>query len=415
MFYIITLPFLQHFSFNGVYVGDFDITPHMIIQLILIIIFLISYLTNSDVLQTKPFGIIDKLIILFILFALLSLLFGYSMPENHVKRWLLFYTGIFETSTFYFITLYLLNNNKDLVHEILVALMLSVFFSGIIAVTEFNIIGYNLIHIFLSRMRFGFGFHNTNLYGIYSALLFPLIVYLIYNHKSKAVRIISILSFSLLSLLSIMCFNRGTFIVMGLQIILLFFYTKNRKLIISLLVAFIGVAVYFSNLLLFYIFRFVGNNNPQGLDESALYRLEAWRIALKCLLLYPFGVGGGGFQILWEKYSFKPEIYLGTPHQLFLSIGIDYGILTLLVFIIILVVAFYYSYKIIESHSEASTLFKYVIISLIGLFVYGMLTDGELSHLSGFIAPNNGYSIILFAILSIISYFYSDIAYEKKK
>ncbi len=415
LLYIITTPFIQHFSFNGAYIGDFVITPHMGLQLILFILVLIKYFSEFDQSSKHPFGSIDKLMVVLILCSILSLFFGYALPENDVKRWLLFYTGILETTSIYFITIFLLRDDRELIKEILVAFMISVFFSGIIAYSELSILGFNFVKIFLARMRYGFGFHNTNLFGIYSALIFPLIVYLIYNHKSKSIRIISILSFSLLTLLSVFCFNRGTFITLTLQIILLLFYTKNKKLILSFLGVIVASAIYFSNLLLFYTFRFVGNQNQQGLDLSALYRLEAWRIALQGLLLYPFGVGAGGFQLLWIKYSYKPQIYLGTPHQLFLSIGIDYGIMTMVTFILILCFSFYFCSKLTKSGSPNSSLFKYIIISIVGFVVYGMVTDGELSHLSGFIAPNNGYTIILFTIIGVISFSYSIIFNDDKE
>ena len=333
LIYLAINPLLQHFNSPVMMIGDFYITPHMVIQFFILLLVLADYFhfyTNS---KDRSLGKIDKRIIVFAAVSVLSLIFGYTLPENSAKRWLLSYTGIFETTSFYFITLYLLKKEENFINKILIALMISVFSSGIVALIELNVVGFSIISIFFARMRIGFGFHNTNLFGIYSVLLFPLIVYLIGNSESKRIKLLSYISFGLLGLLSIICFNRGTFMVVGLQMLMFLFYTKDKKIFWTSTAVMIAAAIYFSKILLFYLIRFVGQNNAQGLDESALYRLEAWRIAYNSLFLYPFGVGAGGFQLLWAKYSFKQSIYLGTPHQLFLSIGIDYGLLTLLFYL----------------------------------------------------------------------------------
>jgi hypothetical protein len=101
---------------------------------------------------------------------------------------------------------------------------------------------------------------------------------------------------------------------------------------------------------------------------------------------------------------------LGTPHELFLSIGVDYGVLSMLAFIVMLIFAFIYSEKLLKEsllvpHSE---LFKYIKVSIVGFIIYGMLTDGELSHLSGSITPNNGYTLLLFTLLAMISTYASN-------
>ena len=415
LMYIAINPLLQHFNSPVALVGDFYITPHMVMQFLVLLLCLIDYFHSYIPSNSRPLEKMDKRIIVFAAVSVLSLVFGYTLPENAVKRWLLCYTGIFETTSFYFITIYLLRKEENFLYKILVALMISIFSSGLVALVELNVVGFSIISIFFARMRIGFGFHNTNLFGIYSVLLFPIIVYLISNGKSNLIRTLSLLSFSLLGLLSVICFNRGTFLVVGLQMLLFLIYTKDKKVFWGSTVVMICAAIYFSKLLLFYLIRFVGQNNSQGLDESALYRLEAWRIAFNSLFLYPFGVGAGGFQLLWEKYSFKQSIYLGTPHQLFLSIGIDYGLLTLLFFVIILFLSFRYSFRLSKSRINDAPLFKYIIIALAGYILYGSITDGELSHLTGFIAPNNGYSIVLFVIFAIISYTYSRMQIEEKQ
>ena len=54
-------------------------------------------------------------------------------------------------------------------------------------------------------------------------------------------------------------------------------------------------------------------------------------------------------------------------------------------------------------------LYKCFRISLIGYLIIGFITGGELSHLSGFMYPNNGYTLILMIILGIIVFKFNQI------
>ncbi|MBT8390610.1 MAG: hypothetical protein KJO48_02455, partial [Ignavibacteria bacterium] len=76
----------------------------------------------------------------------------------------------------------------------------------------------------------------------------------------------------------------------------------------------------------------------------------------------------------------------------------------LIAFILIFVVLFKSLSTLTKnSAGESQNLFYYVRLSLIGYLIHGFLTGGELSHLSGNIYPNNGYSYILMILLALIS------------
>jgi len=411
--YLALLPLIQHLSAHEVHMGDFVITPHMVIQLLILVATTNSFLFSYDSSTIRKLNNLDKTLLLFVLMTFFSLIFAYSLPVNHVKRWLLFYTGIFENVTFYFVIVYILSRKKDLMERILLAFVITSFSSAVVAIQELNEVGYSFISIYLARMRIGFGYHNTNLFGIHSSILFPLIFYTLVSPKFRRYRILVLFSFVILTGLSVICLNRGTFIVLIVELFLLYFIRENRRVIHWFLGFSIGIAVYFNHLILFYLFRFFGGTATAAspyLDTSALYRYEAWKVGLKLLYLYPFGVGGGGFQYAWQIYGPFPTLFLGTPHELFLSIGVDYGVLSMLAFIVMLIFAFIYSEKLLKEsllvpHSE---LFKYIKVSIVGFIIYGMLTDGELSHLSGSITPNNGYTLLLFTLLAMISTYASN-------
>ncbi|MGE5806309.1 MAG: O-antigen ligase family protein [Ignavibacteria bacterium] len=402
-FYIALIPIIQHYSYIGPNLGDFVISPHMMIQFIIILFVFADFLYNYND-KGRKFNLIDKLLLAFVLFSIFSLIFPYYLPLNHTKRWLLFYTGVFENISFYFIITYLLYRNPAEIQKILFALLCTSFSSLIIALLEIKFLGFNPVKIFLARMSIGFGYHNTNLFGIHSVVLFPIIFYLLVNKSYKRLKVLSWGSFVILSVLSILCFNRGTFIVLFFQLLLLFLIKENRKIIYGFVLSFAILVLYFSNIIFLYVYRFIGEfgfSNGTVLDESAYYRLEAWKTGLKTLLLYPLGIGAGGFQYIWEKYGSDPSFFLGTPHHLFLSIGVDYGVIPMLIFIIILIISYLYCSRI--NKSTGQVIFRYIKISIVGFVLYGLITDGELSHLTGSVNPNNGYNIFFFTLVAIIS------------
>ena len=392
LFYIVFIPFIQHFSFYAIKAGEFYVTPHMIIQFMILCVVFFKFLLTYKTHQNK-LTFVDKLIIFLVVSSIFSLIYPYSLPVDHTKRWLLFYTGIFENVTFYFIISFLLRTEKDFTRKVIIAITLSSLSAFIIAFLEIKNLNFSLINIYLSRVLIGFGFHNTNLFGLYSAVLFPIYFFVLTNKKYSNIKRRLFLSFVILSLLSVLCFNRGTFLVIVIELFLLFQIKETRKLVLWFIIAALLILVYFHELVLLYVQRFFAGENEVSasskyIDLSALYRIEAWKLGVSLLFMFPVGLGAGGFQYAWEKYGHYSQVYLGTPHQLFLSIGVDYGVLTMLIFIIILISVYYYCNSITKIESESNNIFRYLKISIIGFVCYGVTTGGELSHLSGFIAQS---------------------------
>jgi hypothetical protein len=412
LLFISLLPIIQHNSYRGVDIGDFFVNVHMVILFVIILIVFNNYLYTYSYKDKDSPTLIDKMIILLAIVSILSLIFANSLDVNHTKRWLLFYTGIFETVSFFYIILFYLKRNENYSDKVIIAILLSSFSSLIIAFIELREVGFSLVNVFLARMHIGFGYHNMNLYGINSAILIPISFYALLSPRFKKFKKFTITILIINIVLAVLTLNRGTFLILGVQLFLLAFIKEARKIVFGIIVIGIAVALQFSNLLLLYLQRFVGNTGGNQLmdmvDKSAQYRIDAWVTALKILWIYPFGVGAGGFQYAWEKYGTDPTFYLGTPHQLFLSIGVDYGLLAMIVFIIFLIISILYSNRV-NKYGDADSSYqqKFITISLIGYAAYGMITVGELSHLSGFKYPNNGYTLVLLSLIAITSYNYS--------
>ena len=406
LFFIAITPLIQKFNFAGIKAGDFYISLHMVFLFFLILGFLYYYLREKSRVPVG-FNTIEKAMFWMFVSTIPSLIFPAYLPVNHVKRYLLFYTGIIEPLVFYFILREFILSIPGYSERLLKSLVLTAIAAGLVALWELSSFNFNLTSIFLNRMRFGFGYQNPNLFGIHSALLLPLTLYFVLKEDTKPRRALYFICFIILFTLSMLTFNRGTFIVSALQLFLLFLFVKKSRPFVSILfVIFLMVMALNNKLVILYFARFfAGNDAKMGalIDNSALYRLEAWGVGLKTLVLYPLGVGAGGFQYVWEKYGQHPLIYLGTPHHLFLSVGVDYGVFTMIIFLTLLIIIIY---KLINSLTKTKTnqsLYLSLIISFVGYVVYGMITDGELSHLTGFTIPTNGYTLILYAIIAYIS------------
>jgi O-antigen ligase len=417
--YVAFIPIIQHFSVTSLPLGGFRITPDMVMHLLILLVLLYDVVFSFDPNKSNHLTKIDKVLLAFVLLTFFSIIAASSQPIDHGKRLLLYYTGIFQPVTFYFALIHLLRRDKHFAKNLIIAVTLTSLSAGLIALTELKEVGLNLISIFLRRNQIGFGYRNTNLFGIHAALLFPIFFYAIHSNEYRKIRFIIWINFIVLSLLSFLTLNRGTFVILAFYLFVLFWKKENRKIVLGFLVSGLIAAAYFSNLIFIYINRFLGGNATQSGflgDESALFRIQIWKLGFETIIKNPFGIGGTGFIDVWKKYGIDQSWTFVTPHQILLYIGVDYGLPALIAFISLFVVLFKsLSYLSKKSEQKGLDLFYYVRLSLIGYLIHGFLTGGELSHLSGNIYPNNGYSYILMILLAIVSIELSRKGFYKSK
>ncbi len=410
--YIALTPIIQALSIIHYPFGSFVITPDMVIHILLIAAIFNQFLYGYDPANRYKLSLLDKVLLSFVLLSVFALIVGSYFPIDHGKRILLYYAGIFQTVTFYFCLLYYLHRIENLTENLILAVSLTAISAAVVAFFEIRTIGLGLINLYLARQSIGFGYHNTNLFGMHAALVFPVIFYAITEPRFKNYKMLLWISFICISVLSIMTINRGTFVVILFNLFFLFAIKRNRKIIFAFFTAVAIGAVYFSSLLILYFNRFFGGGEAAGkggiaLDQSALYRLEVWEVGLKAVIHYPLGMGGIGYEYAWQKFAHDAKLFFGTPHQLFLYIAIDYGVPALIAFIVLLFVFFKnarYLYKL-KSY-EYSIFFYHLIAAMAGYIIHGFLTGGELSHLSGHVLPNNGYTYMLMIVLALVSYHY---------
>lgn len=410
LIYIAISPIIQHLSLYTVTLGDFRITPDIVIHFILLIATINHFLYSYNTYSKRILSSLDKTLLIFVLLSVFSLISASYFPINHSKRILLYYSGIFQPVTFYFIIIYFLSKVPNFKQKLILAVTLTASSAAIVAFIELREVGLSLINLFFARNEIGFGYHNTNLFGMHAALVFPLYFYALKSDDFIEQKILLWINFLIISILSVLTLNRGTFIVLTVYLFLLFWKKENRKIVISFILTGIAGAIYFIDLLILYLNRFLGGGTGQSkflMDNSALYRLEIWRVAAEAIIKYPLGMGGMGYQYAWKKFGFDSTLLFVTPHQILLYIAIDYGVPALIAFIILFIIAFKWTSTLAKAKDNInSKLFYYIRLAFIGYFIHGFLTGGELSHLSGNMIPNNGYSYILMILLAIVSFQY---------
>lgn len=409
LLYIAISPLIQHYSFVHASLGDFKITPDMVIHLILLIATLNHFLYSYNATSNRKLSLLDKLLILFVLMSVFSLIAASYFPINHTKRILLYYTGVLQPVSFYFIIIYFLTRFDSFTKKLILAVTITASAAAFIAFIELKEIGASLINIYFARNIIGFGYHNTNLFGMHVALVFPLYFYALNSGEFKKFKYIIWLNFILISILAVLTLNRGTFVVLIVYLFILFWKKDNRNRVIGFIIAGTIASLYFIDLIILYINRFLGGGEQAKLlaDQSALYRVEIWRVALEAISMYPLGMGGAGYYYAWKTLSIDPSRIFATPHQILLYVAIDYGVPALIAFIFLIFIVFKNASHLSRYENfDHSKLFYYLKIALIGYFIHGFLTGGEFSHLSGNLFPNNGYSYLLMILLAIVSYYY---------
>jgi len=211
--YVMLIPLLQHFNFVGFGIGDFFITIHMAFQFVLMIGVAYLYIKNHSG-KAVVFSTLEKTFGIFFILTFFSLILPFYLPMQHTKRFLLFYTGIIEPIMFYFMLTFYLRRKHTFEPKLFWAIILSSFATLIVSYFELAPTGMSIIRIYLSRVQIGFGYHNTNLFGIHFSLLFPILFYFVVDKDFTRHRYIVITSFIILTALSILTFNRGTFVVL---------------------------------------------------------------------------------------------------------------------------------------------------------------------------------------------------------
>jgi O-antigen ligase len=262
--------------------------------------------------------------------------------------------------------------------------------------------GFSLSSIKTNKIYLTFGYNNVNIFaGILVSVLPLLIEMILYKKNSKLEKIFLYPSFILYSIAALITFSRGAWLCYIGVIFLSLLSKRYRKILIVLLVPAIFVAKP--------VFHYIidrGTSTSFLHNESAVARLQSIFTDLNIMKNYPFGIGGGNFAEAYNKFCFQG--YLSMPenirfnataahytlenaHNLLLQIGVEFGIVSAIIFVVIVLNRLKVCLKNIE---YCRGVFNSVII----YSMFSLITGNEFDH-KGVITG----TIIAFVMFGVIS------------
>lgn len=298
---------------------------------------------------------------------------------------------------------------KDL-KNIMYAMILQCSFSsiyGFMQIAKIAAHGISLHRISAHRMEYTFGYHNVNIYAAIAILIVPLIIERILYHDNTKNEKLFLYGTCLINVMGILAtFTRGAWLMLMLAVAILLISKKYRKFLYGAsALLLIGIKPLSS----FILHRGMGSSFDLLANESLLARIEATFTSIRMIFDYPFGIGAGNYGAMYKKYivegynmlpySFRTKITVASynmehAHNLFLQIGTELGILTSIVFIVIVVNRLRYTFKNFATQRAFAA-------ALITYFVYSVMTGGELEHKG--VITGTLLLWLVFAMIHIIS------------
>jgi O-antigen ligase len=253
-------------------------------------------------------------------------------------------------------------------------------------------------------------FGNLTQFALAALVAFPL-VFLAEVHRG---RLAEVRRYGLLGLLAVGVFlgySRAGLLALFLEVVLLIrLRLVPRKMLAFLVILMtVAVVVFLDTVLLRW--EDVAEGLSGRLTPGDLSRVEGWKVALKSIAWYPFGIGGGNFDFAWQRWSgyvamFGVKfLYIGGPHNLWLSVASEYGVPFLLALggLVVFFVRSALSVARRAPRPFERRLARALLVAVVGFFAMGTIGDAELSHLAARVKPMNVHTLFLFSALGVIA------------
>ena len=198
-------------------------------------------------------------------------------------------------------------------------------------------------------------FSNANYTGTWLNIIWPFsIAFLIEKKETLYSKIISVIFLLLTFFSTILTLSRNAWIGLFLGFIILF-GPKILKLFLPLITFIISPIIVSTSIInnevltnftrkfvpkIFWEYKFK-NIGLESIENFG--RLEIWKLAIEYISISPFwGLGSSAFPLLFE---INKGIYKGHTHNLFLEIAFSYGIISTLLFFLIISLIIWMAYK----------------------------------------------------------------------
>ncbi|MBO5454045.1 MAG: O-antigen ligase family protein [Clostridia bacterium] len=212
-------------------------------------------------------------------------------------------------------------------------------------------------------------FDNPNVFGEYIILLFMLCLALVFISERYSLKLVYTAALAVLGASMIFTYSRGCWIGLVIAVCVYLFFV-NKKLL--------GVAVVAGLISLFFLpesiitrIASVGNLS----DSSTSYRVFIWNGTvemLKDFWMTGIGVGSDAFNAIYPRYAYS-AITAPHPHNLYLLVLSETGIIGILVLIAVILVLFNKLLHVIK-HTENKKL--KIIAAAVGSAITGFLVQG---------------------------------------
>lgn len=398
--FIISMPILVT-ARKGFY-SDFLIVKLNFESLIILSLFIVNFRNIISKLKERIKSRESRkfvyLIILFVFTSLISSIFSYNMLESlrlTITSVLIpVLVGVILLANFE------TNDIKALVYALAMAVNLSCFYGGV----QILSIGLSISKIKSSRELLTFGYHNVNIFVNIALMIFPLILNeLLYKKNNIKEKVFLIFSILLQSACIFLTFSRGAWLALGLAVVFILFSRKYKKIFIIIsLIGLISSPIVLPRIL------GRGDSSAHFLENTSntarLLSIVTSKEIMKDNLL---GVGFGNFNKYYRenvedayltinyelrKYMLAPLYSLEHAHNIFLNIGVELGVLSLIFILAIFV-------QRLKTTFKDYNLYRGIFVSLILFIFIGLTTGIELNHKG--VITNTYILWILFSILSM--------------
>ena len=318
----------------------------------------------------------NKLVIsylIFLFFSLISIMFAENVPEGVIK--FSFYLTLF--FSFIFAYCFSLIIGKSFIKYLIVLFTASILIESLsVVIPSISLKFFQNMAVERTLLIRGFA-GNINITAFSICLKLPVLMYILYNYKSKYEKYISLFalffSFSALFIL----LSRGAFISMFV-ITGLFLIMKTKRKTISRSISLFSIIIISSVLVQKTILdnnlitERVNTINIDRSDDSVNERLRYYSHAIESIKKNPFtGVGIGNWKLKsidYDKQDIKSYVVPFHAHNDILQVGAEIGVLGLLSYLFLMLYPLTITLKKIINRISGD----YDIIVLLMIISYGI-------------------------------------------
>jgi putative inorganic carbon (HCO3(-)) transporter len=211
--------------------------------------------------------------------------------------------------------------------------------------------------------------YNPNVLGSYLIIVISIAIAGFQCSAKKYNRVLSTLILVVASLCMLLTYSRGAWLGLAISVLIIFFFSKDKPYILSVLAMTLILAIPEINIILSRInLDFLSN------DSSNVYRRYLWTLALQMFSQNPLlGTGLGSFGFSLPSHSTAGGYLVSHAHNIYLQLLAETGILGFTAFFGYILTAVYISFRVFRQSACQQT--RCIALgaagSIVGLLVHG--------------------------------------------